>query len=53
MLGVTQGGTGEAIWWFDPEIDWWIKRERIEREMDQALGIVRTLEAVTIEVPER
>ncbi len=39
-------------WWYDPEINWWVKREIIERRMSAELGTVTTIEAIRIELPD-
>jgi hypothetical protein len=45
LFGQAVTRTSQTTFWFDPEIHWWIKRERTEGDQ------IQTVEAVTIETP--
>jgi tetratricopeptide (TPR) repeat protein len=45
MFGQTVNRSAETTFWLDPEIDWWIKRERVEADR------IQTIEAVAIRAP--
>ena len=45
MFGQVVSRSASTTFWLDPEIDWWIKRERTEAER------VQTIEAVAIDIP--
>jgi len=45
MFGQTVSRSAETTFWLDPEIDWWIKRERVEADR------IQTIEAVAIDLP--
>jgi tetratricopeptide (TPR) repeat protein len=45
MFGQVVSRSASTTFWLDPEIDWWIKRERTEAER------IQTIEAVAIDIP--
>jgi hypothetical protein len=45
MFGQTVNRAARTTFWLDPEIDWWIKRERVEGDR------IQTIEAVAISGP--
>lgn len=52
VRGDTRSTETSVDWWFDPEIDWWIRRERLERHAGSADGTIEVLEAIEISRPD-